>query len=436
MPVISTGLGLAIGGIASAGAAVASGVVGSKAATKASKTQADTALQVAQINDAAAKRAEAIQTSQMAEQKRQYDQVQGQLQPFIAAGQGGVNKLSSLLGTNGAVPLSSTARSPRMVDRNGQLVAMNPTSNPSVPLSSTAGGMPNVNSKLVSPSSPGGFTNPAIDVGGGTTGFQPTDAQGNPINGPGNPISGAPVVDAQGNPVPQGGGQSTVPLSSTGAYFPTGSSDDPGSLDQGWDTSFQYDPFSAPTDVTEQNDPGFKFRMKMGQQALENSAAARGSVLNSETMKAIQAFGQDYSSNEYQNVYNRDLTNWTTNYNKALGEYQNAYNIFNNNQSNQFNRLAALAGIGQTGTSQLSSSQLGNASIAQNGTTALSNTILGNAANVGQQMNNAAAARGSGYVGSANATSGGITGATGALNDLVLLRSILGQGKAKDNINV
>src|SRR5882724_7234324 len=32
--------------------------------------------------------------------------------------------------------------------------------------------------------------------------------------------------------------------------------------------------FKAPTDVTEQNDPGYKFRLQQGQQALENSAAA------------------------------------------------------------------------------------------------------------------------------------------------------------------
>src|SRR5262249_15311890 len=100
--------------------------------------------------------------------------------------------------------------------------------------------------------------------------------------------------------------------------------------------------FAAPTDVTEQNDPGFQFRLKQGQQALERSAAARGSLLTGGTMKDLTNYAQDYASNEYNNVYNR-----------AMGEYLNRYNIFKQNQNDQFNRLAALSGIGQTSTSQL-----------------------------------------------------------------------------------
>lgn len=77
-----------------------------------------------------------------------------------------------------------------------------------------------------------------------------------------------------------------------------------------------------------QKDPGYQFRMDEGQRALERSAASRGGLLNGGTLRAIQRYGQDYSS----------------------GEYSNAYARFNNDRTQRFNRLSALAGTGQTAT--------------------------------------------------------------------------------------
>lgn len=74
------------------------------------------------------------------------------------------------------------------------------------------------------------------------------------------------------------------------------------------------------------NDAGYDFRMQQGQQAIERSAAARGGVLGGGTLKALANYGQDYASNEYQNAFSR----WNT----------------QNNQ--QYNRLAGIAGVGQT----------------------------------------------------------------------------------------
>ena len=49
-----------------------------------------------------------------------------------------------------------------------------------------------------------------------------------------------------------------------------------GSLLKGW----QGGDFQAPTAATEQNDPGYKFRLSQGMEALQNSAAARGGFPN------------------------------------------------------------------------------------------------------------------------------------------------------------
>lgn len=178
-----------------------------------------------------------------------------------------------------------------------------------------------------------------------------------------------------------------------------------GSLTKQWDQ-----PFVAPTAATEQNDPGYQFRLQQGQQALENSAAARGGVLSTGTAKDLTKFGQDYASNEYSNVYAR-----------AVQQYQQAYNIFQQGQANTFNRLSATAGGGQVAAGQLG----------QEGQAAASN--IGNinmtaGAQIGQSYNNAAAATASGYAGAANAFGGGVSNLTG----LLTLQQLLQKGQQPD----
>jgi len=169
---------------------------------------------------------------------------------------------------------------------------------------------------------------------------------------------------------------------------------------QPWNQQFQ-----APTAATEQNDPGYQFRLQQGNQALQNSAAASGNLLTGGTAKAIQQYGQDYASNEYSNVYNR-----------ALGQYQQNYNIFEQNQANQFNRLASVAGLGQTAAGQLG----------QQGQAAASNISGTNATiggQVGQSILNQGAATASGYAGIANAGMGGLN----SLSQYAMLQNLIGQ---------
>jgi hypothetical protein len=214
-----------------------------------------------------------------------------------------------------------------------------------------------------------------------------------------------------GPPGPDGGPTpGTTDASGTGAI---GSATDPnvgagsdfGSLAQGWNENF-----NAPTNVTEQNDPGYMFRLQQGQKLLENSAAARGGLLSGNTAQDLSKFGQDYASNEYGNVYQR-----------ALGEYQQRYNVFQQNQSNLFNRLAALSGFGQTGTGQLNSA----GSFAAGN---VGNILMNSGAQIGQNINNAGAARASGYVGAGNAYGSALGGLGGNISNLYFLQKLLGQG--------
>lgn len=161
-----------------------------------------------------------------------------------------------------------------------------------------------------------------------------------------------------------------------------------GELAQPWTQQFH-----APTAVTEQNDPGYQFRLNEGLKALQNSAAARGGALTGATSKDLERYSQDYASNEYGNVYGR-----------ALGEYQQNYNIFQQNQANRFNRLAAISGAGQVSAGQLGS--FGQAAAGNVG-----NILLGSSAYQGNMLQQAAAARASGY----GAIGQGIFGGLGSL---------------------
>ena len=117
-----------------------------------------------------------------------------------------------------------------------------------------------------------------------------------------------------------------------------------------------------------QQDPGYNFRMSEGMKGLERSAAARGGLLSGSMLKGIQRFGQDLGSQEYQNAFNR---------------YQTERNA-------RLNPLQSLAGFGQTSTNQLGAA-------GQNYATG-----------AGEALGAGAQARASGYMGAANAITGGL----------------------------
>lgn len=126
--------------------------------------------------------------------------------------------------------------------------------------------------------------------------------------------------------------------------------------------------------------PNWQFAMQQGQGAAQNAANASGGMLSGNTLKGLQ----DYTIG------------------KSGDLYQQAYQNYTANQSNIFNRLSAIAGIGQTANQSVGSL---NAGIANN---------YGNAIQQGAQ------AQASGAIGQANAIAGGINNAAGwyTLNNL------------------
>lgn len=130
-------------------------------------------------------------------------------------------------------------------------------------------------------------------------------------------------------------------------------------------------------DVMGMMDPSYKFRFGEGMKALDRQAAARGGLISGGALKAAQRYGQDFASQEFGNAYNR---------------------------------LAGLAGVGQTATNAMggAASQFGT--------------------NAGNLMTGGAAARASGYVGGANALTSGLGQYMNYTQNQNLLNSLQGGG--------
>jgi hypothetical protein len=85
-------------------------------------------------------------------------------------------------------------------------------------------------------------------------------------------------------------------------------------IDIGAAPQFRPDMFGGVSFDEAMNEPGFQFRLKSGTDALERSAAARGVLRTGGTLKDLVEYGQNFASNEYQNVFNRALQAYMARY--------------------------------------------------------------------------------------------------------------------------
>jgi hypothetical protein len=222
-----------------------------------------------------------------------------------------------------------------------------------------------------------------------------------------NPGYGAEITGSKGDKVKIGGkefdaiiaagaggtGASWYDLSSGGGGAAAPAAPVGGTLLEPWTAPFQYPSFEpppafqAPTSGEAFDDQGFKFTLARGREALEHSAAAKGTLLTTGTLRDLDAQSQGLASQQYDKVYGRKLgeyeqqyghatTDYQQDYNKALGEYQQGYNIFNANQDRPFNKLTTLAGLGAGAGSQMLGAGGSYAGL-------YGNTLMNNAATLG-----------------------------------------------------
>lgn len=130
-----------------------------------------------------------------------------------------------------------------------------------------------------------------------------------------------------------------------------------------------------------QASPGYQFRLSEGVKAAERSAAARGLLQSGGTMKAIQRYGEGLASSEYENFANR---------------------------------LASLAGVGQTATNATTAAGQSAANGISQAVTNAGNARASAYANTGASINNGISNAMRGYLYSQGGGGGGGFGGVGA----------------------
>lgn len=150
--------------------------------------------------------------------------------------------------------------------------------------------------------------------------------------------------------------------------------------------------FVAPTGLSEQNDPGFKERMAVGEQGVQRGLAAQGIAHTGGALKDLMQYDQTFASNEFGNVWNRELQNYGTKYGKATDTYNRAKGEYDT----KFGNLFSLSQLDSQNQNQLNNLNLGYAGLFGN--------ISGNGANAyGNYLGQGANARAAGTVGQSNA---------------------------------
>lgn len=153
-----------------------------------------------------------------------------------------------------------------------------------------------------------------------------------------------------------------------------------------------------------QADPGYQFRLQQGEQGINRAATAAGAGYSGATLKALSRFNSGLASQEYGNAYQR----------------------FTADTGNRFGRLASMAGIGQTATTQVGQG-------GQNGANQMTSAGVLSANGQAGSVQNAGAARASGYVGNANAITGTVGGLVNNYGQQQMLSSMLPNGMSNYN---
>ena len=80
--------------------------------------------------------------------------------------------------------------------------------------------------------------------------------------------------------------------------------------------------FKPPTPEELATNPSYQFRFGQGQQAIDRSAAARGTLRTGGTLKDLAQYGQNFASQEYENAYDRALREYDLTRQNALDKWK------------------------------------------------------------------------------------------------------------------
>ncbi len=162
------------------------------------------------------------------------------------------------------------------------------------------------NAQLGQPTPPPSSAPPPVNTGnpgGGGTG--PVNTGGVPTTGPFAPIAQDPFQAPTPTPV------GPAPTYTPPAYTPP--------------PAFSYGEFNAPSYQEAQNDPGYQFAQKQGEDALKRNYAMNGIGDSGTAYKGLIDYGQSAAATQYNNVFGRDLSSYQANRANAVDNYNTNY---------------------------------------------------------------------------------------------------------------
>lgn len=228
---------------------------------------------------------------------------------------------------------------------------------------------------------PSGFNVPGLNQGSGANGAGPAVAS-TPASVPVDP-----AAQIFFNPDTQNSAPITAPVRPT-PMVQSGYQISPNAAAQNAQIGNQQGGFGSllkPFGMSDfQMDPGIQFQIQQGNQALQNSQAAKNGVLSGGALKDLIGFNQNMAGLGYQSAFDRYMANRASTYGSLMG----------------------MLGVGQSAASN---------------TSANAGAMASNVGNTMQGIGNAQAA---GTIGSANALSGGLSGASNGY----FLSSLLNKG--------
>jgi hypothetical protein len=171
--------------------------------------------------------------------------------------------------------------------------------------------------------------------------------------------------------------------------------------------------FSAPTAAQAESTPGYQFTQQQGLKAVQNSMAARGLGTSGAALKGAAGYATGLADSTYNDVYNRALNTFNTNYQAQAGNVNRLQGLVSNGQ----NAAATNGTIGAATAGNIGNTLVNGAQASAAGMVGATNA-LGNGVNgyLGYQMTNNAL-QGGGFGAGA---SGPSYGASSGANDMIV----------------
>lgn len=180
----------------------------------------------------------------------------------------------------------------------------------------------------------------------------------------------------------------------------------------GYDANWNLDPnnilnqtFKAPTAEEAAATPGYQFTLDQGLKSVQNSAAARGLGTSGAALKGASSYATGLANSTYNDVFNRALQTFNTNYGSAANRVNRLNTIVGSGQ----NAAATNGSLGAQAMNSIGDSLMGAANVSAAGRVGSAgafanglNGIGGNALLYGMMQNNAGG--GSGFSGAGSLT--------------------------------